>query len=322
MRSVRSSAVVTVLAMLAMLAGVLAVAPPASAEPYLRPSVATVAGALHCTGDLRRGSAPVLLLHGTTSNVKANWSWTWDVALDNAHRAHCDLQSPDSANGDIQLNGEYVVRAIRIMYQRAGRKISILGHSQGGMVARWAFKFWPDTRTKVSDYVGLSSSNHGTSIFGLCNALVGCTPANWQQLSASHFLAALNRGRETYPGISYTEISTHYDELVVPSTSPYLTPGANVTNVAVQDLCPTETVDHFGMAYDNAAWLIATDALNHAGPAKLSRISRATCGQPFMPAVDPVAFPANAAMAMLQTARSSATSPTVKAEPALRPYAR
>jgi len=101
-----------------------------------------------------------------------------------------------------------------------------------------------------------------------------------------------------------------------------LTRAANVTNVAVQDLCPTETVDHFGMAYDNAAWLIGLDALTHPGPAKLDRVSTTTCGQPFMPAVDPTMFATNAAMAMSVTARSSAAATQLPAEPELACYAR
>lgn len=291
--------------------------------PDLRPTRAQVLEALDCTGDLTRGRAPVLLLHGTTSSAEANWSWNWDRALDARDRAHCDLQSPDSANADIQVNGEYVVRAIRLMHRRAGRDISIVGHSQGGMVGRWALKYWPDTRGMVDDYVGLSSSHHGTEVFGaVCETLGRCTPANWQQLAGSDFLTALNRGRETYDRVDYTAVSTRYDEVVVPSTSAHLAPGSNVTNVAVQDLCPTEVVDHFGMAYDNAAWLIGLDALEHRGPARLDRVPTATCGQPLMPDVDPVTFPAEVAAALAQTARSSATSPMVTAEPPLASYAR
>jgi hypothetical protein len=30
-----------------------------------------------------------------------------------------------------------MVSAIRTMYSRAGRRVSIIGHSQGGMVGRW-----------------------------------------------------------------------------------------------------------------------------------------------------------------------------------------
>jgi Putative serine esterase (DUF676) len=57
---------------------------------------------------------------------------------------------PDNGMDDIQVAGEFVVNAIRTMYTRAGRRISIFGHSQGGMVPRWAFRFWPVPRGRWS----------------------------------------------------------------------------------------------------------------------------------------------------------------------------
>jgi triacylglycerol esterase/lipase EstA (alpha/beta hydrolase family) len=320
---------IAVAAATAALAVPLAVATPAqAAAPALRVTKADVLKALTCKGDLATSERqPVLFLHGTTSNSKANWSWNWNRALRQQgpadHWAYCDLDSPESGNEDIQVAGEYVVRAIRIMHHRAGRDIDLVGHSQGGMVGRWALKYWPDTRGMVDDYVGLSSSNHGTTVFqGQCSTTQSCSAANWQQQADSNFLAALNAGQETYDEIDYTEISTQDDEVVVPSTSPYLTEGPNVTNVSVQELCPTETVDHFAMAYSNAAWLIGLDALTHRGPAVLDRVDASTCGAPYMPGVDPAAFPTNVAAALEQTASSSASAPMYAQEPRLRCYAR
>ena len=96
--------------------------------------------------------------------------------------------------------------------------------------------------------------------------------------------------------------------LVAPATAGFLKSATNVTNTTVQDICPFEFVEHFGMAYDNAAWLVGIDALTHTGPAKLSRINRSTCGIPTMPSVDPATFAPNTVAAL--------------AEPALRSYAR
>ena len=284
----------------------------------------TMDNALTCSSNLKAGSrAPVLFLHGTTSNSKANWSWNWVRAMNLAKRPHCELDSPNGATGDIQISAEYVVNAIRTMHTRAGKKISIVGHSQGGMVGRWALKYWPDTRAMVDDYVGLASSNHGsTSANFLCGLPKGCSAANWQQSANSHFLAALNKGPETWPGISYTVIATRYDEIVAPPTAGFLKPATNVTNTTVQDICPLEFVDHFGMAYDNAAWLVGIDALTHSGPAKLSRVNRGTCGAPTMPAVSPATFPLNAAAALAWTARNASAAKSLPAEPVLRRYAR
>lgn len=320
MNVLRRIAVAAAAAAVAVPVGITAPA-QASSGPDLGVTRAEVLHALTCKGDLRHSNRqPVLFLHGTTSNSKANWSWNWNRALRQQDWAYCDLDSPESGNEDIQVAGEYVVRAIRIMHHRAGRDIDLVGHSQGGMVGRWALKYWPDTRRKVDDYVGLSSSNHGTSQGG-CSVTQSCTAANWQQQAGSHFLTALNSGRETFGRVDYTEISTQYDEVVVPSTSPYLTAGRNVTNVSVQELCPTETVEHFAMAYSNAAWLIGLDALTHKGPARLARVDASTCGAPYMPGVDPAAFPQNAAAALAQTASSSASAPMYPAEPPLRCYA-
>jgi triacylglycerol esterase/lipase EstA (alpha/beta hydrolase family) len=309
-------------------AGATFAAPTSDARswPPLSEPPGWLASALHCTGDpaasARAGRTPVLLIHGTTSNAQANFSWNWDRSFDSQQRAHCDVDLPDSGNGDIQTAAEYVVYAIRILHASAGSRIDLLGHSQGGMIGRWALKYWPDTRGMVDDYVSLAASNHGTAVFaGQCAATPTCTAANWQQRIGSDFLTALNRGPQTWPGISYTQIYTRTDEIIVPYLSSSLRPASNVRNIAVQELCPTETVEHFGMAYDNAAWLLGMEALVHPGPARLSRTSTATCGWPFMPAVNPLTFPTDAAAALAQTGTSTAAATILPAEPALRCYA-
>jgi pimeloyl-ACP methyl ester carboxylesterase len=296
---------------------------PALSEPAGR-----LASALHCTGDpsagARAGRTPVLLIHGTTSSARANFSWNWDSAFDSEQRAHCDVDLPDSGNGDIQTAAEYVVYGIRTLHAAAGSRIDLLGHSQGGMIGRWALKYWPDTRGMVDDYVSLAASNHGTVVAAPCVAVRSCTAANWQQLAGSNFLTALNDGPQTWPGVSYTQIYTRTDQVVVPnlddSGSSSLPPAGNVSNLAVQELCPAETVDHFGMAYDNAAYLLGIDALTHPGPAVLGRVSTATCGRPYMPAVNPLTFPTDTTGALAQTGTSSATASQLPAEPPLRCY--
>jgi triacylglycerol esterase/lipase EstA (alpha/beta hydrolase family) len=296
--------------------------------PKLSETRQQLASSLHCTGDPaaseRAGKRPVLLIHGTTSDAKDNFSWNWDKAFDAQHRAHCDVDLPDSGNSDIQTSAEYVTSGIRTLSAAAHGKIDLLGHSQGGMIGRWSLKYWPDTRALVDDYVGLAASNHGTDVFSAQCSAGSCSAANWQQSTGSHFLTALNSGPQTWPGISYTEIYTRTDEVVVPNQdttgSSSLPAAHNVADIAVQQLCPTETVEHFGMASDNAAYLLGMDAFDHTGPAALHRVSTTTCGQPFMPAVNLATYPADVAAALAHTASSSASATQLPAEPALRCY--
>ena len=307
--------------------GILTTTPAANAttEPSLQVSAATVRASLHCYGNAATSALePVLFLHGTTSDSQADFSWNWNRAFQQHHWAYCDLDTPNHADGDIQVAAQYVVVAIRLMHQAGGgRRIGIVGHSQGGMIGRWALKYWPDTRAMVADYVGLASSNHGTADFNvLCGLPVGCPAAFWQQRQGSRFLAALNTGPQTWPGISYTEIADPLDEIVVPYTSPFLPAASNVTNLTINQICPTALAEHFSMSAINAAWLAGLDALVHAGPAVLPRISKSTCANPLMPGVDLVGLPTNALTAGLTSALSAATGPYISSEPPLAAYAR
>lgn len=295
----------------------------ASTGPRLTVPAKLLTASLTCTSSVRRAAqTPVLLIHGTGATSDANWASSWVPALDHLRRPHCEVQLPSFGNTDVQVSAEYVVHALRTMNRLAGRQVSIVGHSQGGMIGRWALKYWPDTRAMVDDFVGLAPSNHGTDLFVVqCALPQGCSPAQWQQRTGSRFLEALNAGRQTWPGIDYTTIITETDEVILPPRAGYLPRqrgGGAVANLSVQQLCPTETVEHFGMAYDNAAWLLGRDALSHAGTARLDRVDRSTCGDPFLPNADVVGL----ATGLTDIAAGIAGAPSVLKEPSLRTYAR
>src|SRR4051794_15105023 len=218
--------------------------------PALSVPADRLAASLACTGDLAGSPAtPVLLVPGTGEDPDF-FAWNYDPALTKLGIPHCAVTLPAHGTGDIQVAGEYVVAAIRTMHERAaGRRISVLGHSQGGMVPRWALRFWPDTRPMVDDLVGLASSNHGTAgAKTICNPQ--CTAATWQQRDDSAFIRALNDPQETFEGISYTNVYTRFDEIVTPNqdaatgSTSLRTGGGRIANVAVQDVCPADTADH------------------------------------------------------------------------------
>jgi pimeloyl-ACP methyl ester carboxylesterase len=170
-RRFASGALATLAAALAMPgAAHAAFAPPDTPGPPLSVPKDKLAAALDCTGGLGRASrAPVLLVAGTTLNPEVEFSWNWEPALSQLGWPYCTVALPNDGMSDIQIAGEYVVYAIRRMHARSERRVDVIGHSQGGMVPRWALRFWPRTRRTVGDLVGLSASNHGT-----VDAIPGC----------------------------------------------------------------------------------------------------------------------------------------------------
>jgi triacylglycerol esterase/lipase EstA (alpha/beta hydrolase family) len=207
------------------------------------------------------------------------------------------------------------------MHYRARRRVDILGYSQGGMVPRWALRFWPDTRRLVNAFVALDPSNHGTVEANLvCQQ--PCSAADWQQRSTAHFIRALNSGAETFTGISYTVIYSRTDDVVIPNfnssgSSSLHTGSGRIANIAVQQICPNDVSDHFGMgSYDPVGYALAIDAFTHTGPADPARIPRTVCATPFQPGVNPLTFPENYANFF----NGSGTSPSIPAEPPLAPY--
>jgi triacylglycerol esterase/lipase EstA (alpha/beta hydrolase family) len=302
-------------------------APVDQPGPALSVPQSDLDAALVCTGSVSGATrAPVLLVPGTGSSPPRNFGWNWEPALNNLGIPWCAVTLPDNALGDIQVAGEYVVNAIRTMYARAGRKIAILGHSQGGMMPRWALRFWPDTRAMVDDQIGMAPSNHGTS-GAKFTCLNGCAPAVWQQSDTAEFIKAINSYQETFPGISYTEIYTHFDEVVTPNSddtgsSSLHGGGGEITNVAVQEICPLDLNEHNGLGtVDNVAYALAVDALTHPGPADPSRIDAgAVCSQPLMPGVNPLTFPTDAASTLADDLTNIFTHPPTPAEPPLKCY--
>jgi triacylglycerol esterase/lipase EstA (alpha/beta hydrolase family) len=299
----------------------------ASAGPPLDVPASTLAAALTCHGTLAHGSTPVLLVPGTTLTAADNFDWNYEKVFSTAGRPWCAITLPHNAMSDIQVAGEYVVAALRTMHTRAQRKVSVVGFSQGGMLPRWALKWWPDTRAMVDDVIGIDPSNHGTlDADAIC--LPGCAPAFFQQESYSKFLTALNKGAETYAGISYTQMYTALDEVVVPNLGPAAssalhTGAGRISNTLVQSICPVHVADHLTMGtFDPVAYALVLDALNHTGPANSARVSRSVCTQATIPGVSLATVATNFPRVVLDAGEQVALYPHVATEPALAAYAR
>ncbi len=294
--------------------------------PALSVPASQLQAALSCTagiqGDARN---PILLVPGTNLDPGSNYSWNYERAFTALNWPYCTITLPYHAMGDIQVAGEYIVYALRTMARTSGRKVDVLGYSQGGMVPRWALRFWPDTRALVGDLVGIDPSNHGTlDAQTACQAQ--CPPAYWQQATNAHFLQALNSGAETFSGIDYTVIFSRTDEVVVPNldasgSSSLHTGAGEIANIAVQQICPGDVSEHLAMgSYDPVAYALALDAFTHSGTADPSRISSSVCAQPFQPGVNPATFATDYAGFLAAIGQAAAESPQVASEPPLKCY--
>jgi triacylglycerol esterase/lipase EstA (alpha/beta hydrolase family) len=294
--------------------------------PPLNVPAAMLQQALSCSGSVAGAARnPILLVPGTDLDPGPNYSWNYERAFAALHWPYCAVTLPDHTTGDIQTAGEYVVYAMRTMARLSHRQVDVLGYSQGGMLPRWALRFWPDTRPLVHDVVSIDPSNHGTlDADATCQGQ--CSAADWQQASSAHFMSALNSFAETFAGIDYTVIFSHTDEIVVPNfdasgSSALHTGSGTIANIAVQQICPNDASEHLAMgSYDAVGYALAVDAFTHEGVADPSRIPATVCAQPFQPGVDPSTFASDYGNYLNAIGQAQEGAPQVSAEPPLQCY--
>ncbi len=295
----------------------------ADAGPPLTVPRDRLARALECYGPVERGGRqPVLLLPAAQRTPRANWEGGYTEALAQTGRVACTVPLVANGAGDIQESAEYVVSAVRDLARRSGRRIAIVGHSQGGFAAVWALRFWPDLAPHVSDVVSFGSAYQGVWVARTtCDLRGRCEPGSWQVATGSHFIEALNRGDPTRKQTSYTSIYSETDEFTRTGFGEFTTPRTATSldgarQVAIQDVCVGRPVEHLQESDDAATFGIVLDALDHRGPALPARISRDVCA-----AITPPGFdPARRAEALTGDGPGEA-APTTDREPPMRCYA-
>jgi triacylglycerol esterase/lipase EstA (alpha/beta hydrolase family) len=224
---------------------------------------------------------PVILVHGTFADMSDSWQAISPLLRNNGYcvfalnygsYADSGLLGID-ATGDIPTSAEQLSAFVdRVLAATKASQVDLVGHSQGGMMPRWYLRFLGGG-AKVHALIGLAPSNHGTTLEGLftlasdlgAGAFVGVLcPACEQQEAGSPFLAELDAGSETVPGVQYTNIESANDEVVTPYTSAFLS-GPDVTNILLQNQCPLDQGEHLSMPYDHIA---DADVLNALDPAR------------------------------------------------------
>jgi triacylglycerol lipase len=266
----------------ALLVGVLPRPGVAADGPTLSVAADRLEGSLSCPGTFSPLRAPVLLVHGTATDSRDSWAWNYTRVLRDLGIPVCTVDLPDRALGDIQVSAEYVVHAIRAVAAASGKRVAVMGHSQGNLEVRWALRWWPDLRPLVDDVISLGGPQHGASGADQVCLTGSCAAAAQQMRHGARFLAALNAGDETPGDSDYTSVFSATDELVQPPSTAVLNGGVNIE---VQQLCPGRPVHHGGLLYDFVVYSVVVDALTHPGPARPARLAGDICLHTSMPGV-------------------------------------
>jgi triacylglycerol esterase/lipase EstA (alpha/beta hydrolase family) len=230
---------------------------------------------------------PVVLVHGTFENMTYNWNalspllkndgycvFALNYGQEPGRVVGAPGAIPPGGTGPIERSAAELDAFVdRVLAATGASEVDVVGHSQGGMMPRYYIRSLGGV-DEVRTLVGLSPSNHGTTLGGL-SALIqafpgggvgvsaACGPACYQQLAGSEFIRRLNAGGDTVPGVSYTVIQTRYDEVVTPYTSAFLS-GPNVTNIRLQDQCPLDFSEHLAISFDHIALRNVLNALDPA----------------------------------------------------------
>ena len=247
-------------ALLAVVAALVAAAPAGAQTPGVSPP-----GANDFSCRSTAHPVPVILVHGTFGDMTVSWNLFSPALVKDGYCVFAlDLVNRGMAPMD-QSADKLAAFIDEVRKKTGAAKVSLVGHSQGGMLGRYVARFRGKLDV-IDDIVGLAPSSHGTTqplappLGGL-----GC-PACAEQAAGSAFMQKLNAGEEAPPPPSYTVVSTTHDEVVTPYQSQALT-GSTVTNVVLQDRCPEDITDHVGIIYDPIALQWTENALGRGGPA-------------------------------------------------------
>ncbi|MGW6378896.1 esterase/lipase family protein [Rhodococcus sp. NPDC055112] len=218
----------------------------------------------YCVFALNYGFAPSLFLGPIPIPADRNW---W---------GHAAIE--DAA---VELDG--FIEKVRT--KTGSAQVDVVGHSQGATVTRQYLRFAGGAdqenpaNNKVHTLVMLAPSTHGTSYRGqylTVDAAIaaGASKSSQQQIIGSEFLARLNAGQETFPGIDYTVIASRTDRTITPYTGSFLNgaPGASLQNMYVQDECQNQDlfVGHSRKSFDTGPNPQA-GILEHSAPIFLAR---------------------------------------------------
>ncbi|KAF9903642.1 hypothetical protein BX616_001570 [Lobosporangium transversale] len=207
---------------------------------------------------------PVILVHATLLTVD---SWS-TFAPELAKRGYCVFgltygkykKIPEFGGlAPIEDSAQELANfADEVMSKMKVSQVDIVGHSQGGILARYWMKYLGGAG-KVYRHVGVSPINHGTTLSGITTLTKAMkmfepsqptfdsfAPSFYQMVVNSTFMQKLNAGGDTALGVIHSNIATKYDEVVTPWETCFQE-GPEITNVLLQDLCALSVNEHLTM---------------------------------------------------------------------------
>jgi triacylglycerol lipase len=230
---------------------------------------------------------PVVLVHGLFANQTVNFNTLSPLI---ANDGYCVFSltygtKPGVTTGFYQPGGltplENSAQTLsafidQVLAATGAAKVDIVGHSEGSLMPNYYVRFLGGA-AKVDDYVGLTTLWQGTQLGqlhllasqgaelgldALLYPVLGVVCESCPQfLNGSPFIQQMNAGGVADPAVTYTNIVTRYDELVIPHTSGLMPPGSNVSNHVVQDHCETDISEHLTVAFDPVATTLTLNAL-------------------------------------------------------------
>jgi len=220
---------------------------------------------------------PVVLLHGLGANKNEDINKLQDHLAGNGY---CTFSLTYGAYplfptvgglASLDSSADQIAAFIDHVATITGRKVDVVGHSEGAFESLYVAKERPAVTGKIGAIAAIASPTHNVDpVAGSVGKLsaellskvlgaVGCQACSG--LSAAQ--AKLTTGPVAQPGIDYTILTSTHDEVAAPPASSFVhEPG--VHNEYVQDTCPQDPVGHIGEPYDANVLQLVDNGLDPA----------------------------------------------------------
>merc|ERR1712093_519928 len=205
-------------------------------DPAFTISPIELSSVVYCTGGMENLKKPFLLVPGTWANATMAYEPGWREFLaseEGGSFTPCYVAPPPYMTADIQDTLEYIVYAVEKVYNASGSPFPVMGNSQGGLAIQSALTYYPSIRKKVSQYISLAGSLHGTTNVPVVSqaSLYNTTmdPAVWQQGAVNNWVTTLRQKGGWYNWVPTTTLFSLSDMTVRPQDNEFL-----VANFAYQ----------------------------------------------------------------------------------------